>query len=233
MKKSRESSHYFSRQYPRRRQIRLPARLQISGTMTMPHGSSRWEHTMGAALCSGHGRRRLHSRQRQSPRSAGETSRAVFSSAPIAVFLIQKEKILEIVLFPFIGTQPVTPMRGSGGIRSLILFAVLCRARNDLAERREQLRLFLIRLHGTVHCADVPVNDATDWLELREYFTSRSPISIRWMNSRSSSGVSSSIVVYRLAFSMNASTLASRDLSCASRSSFFGISSSSSRCSSV
>ena len=99
MKKSRESSHYFSRQYPRRRQIRLPARLQISGTMTMPQGSSRWEHTMGAALCSGHGRRRLHSRQRQSPRSAGETSRAVFSSAPIAVFLIQKEKILEIVRF--------------------------------------------------------------------------------------------------------------------------------------
>ena len=45
--------------------------------------------------------------------------------------------------------------------------------------------------------------------------------------------VSSSIVVYRLAFSMNASTLASHDLSCASRSSFFGISSSSSRCSSV
>lgn len=121
MKKSRESSHYFSRQYPRRRQIRLPARLQISGTMTMPQGSSRWEHTMGAALCSGHGRRRLHARQRQTPRSAGETSRAVFSSAPIAVFLIQKEKILEIVLFPFIGTQPVTPMRGSGGIRSLIL----------------------------------------------------------------------------------------------------------------
>ena len=160
MKKSRESSHYFSRQYPRRRQIRLPARLQISGTMTMPQGSSRWEHTMGAALCSGHGRRRLHARQRQTPRSAGETSRAVFSSTPIAVFLIQKEKILEIVLFPFIGTQPVTPMRGSGGIRSLILFAVLCRARNDLAERREQLRLFLIRLHGTVHCADVPVNDA-------------------------------------------------------------------------
>ena len=99
MKKSRESSHYFSRQYPRRRQIRLPARLQISGTMTMPQGSSRWEHTMGAALCSGHGRRRLHSRQRQNPRSAGETSRAVFSSAPIAVFLIQKEKILEIVRF--------------------------------------------------------------------------------------------------------------------------------------
>lgn len=99
MKKSRESSHYFSRQYPRRRQIRLPARLQISGTMTMPHGSSRWEHTMGAALCSGHGRRRLHVRQRQTPRSAGETSRAVFSSAPIAVFLIQKEKILEIVRF--------------------------------------------------------------------------------------------------------------------------------------
>ena len=97
MKKSRESSHYFSRQYPRRRQIRLPARLQISGTMTMPQGSSRWEHTMGAALCSGHGRRRLHSRQRQSPRSAGETSRAVFSSAPIAVFLIQKEKILEAI----------------------------------------------------------------------------------------------------------------------------------------
>ena len=94
MKKSRESSHYFSRQYPRRRQIRLPARLQISGTMTMPQGSSRWEHTMGAALCSGHGRRRLHARQRQTPRSAGETSRAVFSSAPIAVFLIQKEKIL-------------------------------------------------------------------------------------------------------------------------------------------
>ena len=90
MKKSRESSHYFSRQYPRRRQIRLPARLQISGTMTMPQGSSRWEHTMGAALCSGHGRRRLHVRQRQTPRSAGETSRAVFSSAPIAVFLIQK-----------------------------------------------------------------------------------------------------------------------------------------------
>ena len=26
MKKSRESSHYFSRQYPRRRQIRLPAK---------------------------------------------------------------------------------------------------------------------------------------------------------------------------------------------------------------
>ena len=99
MKKSRESSHYFSRQYPRRRQIRLPARLQISGTMTMPQGSSRREHTIGAALCSGHGRRRLHSRQRQSPRSAGETSRAVFSSAPIAVFLIQKEKILEIVRF--------------------------------------------------------------------------------------------------------------------------------------
>ena len=86
MKKSRESSHYFSRQYPRRRQIRLPERLQISGTVTMPQGSSRWKHTMGAALCSGHGRRRLHSRQRQSPRSAGETSRAVFSSAPIAVF---------------------------------------------------------------------------------------------------------------------------------------------------
>ena len=99
MKKSRESSHYFSRQYPRRRQIRLPARLQISGTMTMPQGSSRWEHTMGAALCSGHGRRRLHARQRQNPRSAGETSRAVFSSAPIAVSLIQKEKILEIVRF--------------------------------------------------------------------------------------------------------------------------------------
>ena len=97
MKKSRESSHYFSRQYPRRRQIRLPARLQISGTMTMPQGSSRWEHTMGAALCSGHGRRRLHVRQRQNPRSAGETSRAVFSSAPIAVFLIQKEKILETI----------------------------------------------------------------------------------------------------------------------------------------
>ena len=99
MKKSRESSHYFSRQYPRRRQIRLPARLQISGTMTMPQGSSRREHTIGAALCSGHGRRRLHSRQRQTPRSAGETSRAVFSSTPIAVFLIQKEKILEIVRF--------------------------------------------------------------------------------------------------------------------------------------
>ena len=47
MKKSRESSHYFSRQYPRRRQLRLPARLQISGTMTMPQGSARWEHTMG------------------------------------------------------------------------------------------------------------------------------------------------------------------------------------------
>ena len=113
MKKSRESSHYFSRQYPRRRQIQLPARLQISGTMTMPQGSSRWEHTMGAALCSGHGRRRLHVRQRQNPRSAGETSRAVFSSAPIEVFLIQKEKILEIVLFPFIGTQPVTPIEGA------------------------------------------------------------------------------------------------------------------------
>ena len=99
MKKSRESSHYFSRQYPRRRQIRLPERLQISGTVTMPQGSSRWKHTMGAALCSGHGRRRLHARQRQNPRSAGETSRAVFSSAPIAVSLIQKEKILEIVRF--------------------------------------------------------------------------------------------------------------------------------------
>ena len=113
MKKSRESSHYFSRQYPRRRQIRLPARLQISGTMTMPQGSSRWEHTMGAALCSGHGRRRLHARQRQTPRSAGETSRAVFSSAPIAVFLIQKEKILEIVLFPFIGTNLSPPCEGA------------------------------------------------------------------------------------------------------------------------
>lgn len=120
MKKSRESSHYFSRQYPRRRQIRLPARLQISGTMTMPQGSSRWEHTMGAALCSGHGRRRLHSRQRQNPRSAGETSRAVFSSTPIAVFLIQKEKILEIVRFQGFFCRVLTEKMRSGKFQASI-----------------------------------------------------------------------------------------------------------------
>lgn len=133
MKKSRESSHYFSRQYPRRRQIRLPARLQISGTMTMPQGSSRWEHTMGAALCSGHGRRRLHSRQRQNPRSAGETSRAVFSSTPIAVFLIQKEKILEIVRFQGffwsaltkkMQEQSLVPQGFAGFLGSIFRFAI-------------------------------------------------------------------------------------------------------------
>ena len=47
----------------------------------------------------------------------------------------------------------------------------------------------------------------------REYFWLRSPTSIRWMKSRSSSGVSSSMVVYRLAFSMKASTLAAEALS--------------------
>ena len=38
------------------------------------------------------------------------------------------------------------------------------------------------------------------WWELREYFSVRSPTSIRWMNSRSSSGVSSSMAVYCFAF---------------------------------
>ena len=52
------------------------------------------------------------------------------------------------------------PLRGSDIIRSLILFAALCRERNDFAQRWEQIRLLLVRLHGAVHCADVPVNDA-------------------------------------------------------------------------
>ena len=38
------------------------------------------------------------------------------------------------------------------------------------------------------------------WWELREYFSVRSPTSIRWMNKRSSSGVSSSMAVYCFAF---------------------------------
>ena len=41
------------------------------------------------------------------------------------------------------------------------------------------------------------------WWELREYFSVRSPTSILWMNSRSSSGVSSSMAVYCFAFSTN------------------------------
>ena len=75
-------------------------------------------------------------------------------------FCFWAKKNLETILFPFTGTQPVTPLRGSGAIRSRIPFAVLCRERNDFAQRREQLRLLLVRLHGAVHCADVPVNDA-------------------------------------------------------------------------
>ena len=42
----------------------------------------------------------------------------------------------------------------------LPVLSVLCRELNDFAQRREQLRLLLIRLHGAVHCADLPVNDA-------------------------------------------------------------------------
>ena len=40
------------------------------------------------------------------------------------------------------------------------LFASLCWEWNDLTERWEQFRLLLVRLHGAVQRADVPVNDA-------------------------------------------------------------------------
>ena len=39
-------------------------------------------------------------------------------------------------------------------------FSMLCRELNDFAQRWEQLRLLLVRLHGAVQRADVPVNDA-------------------------------------------------------------------------
>ena len=42
----------------------------------------------------------------------------------------------------------------------LPVLSVLCRELNDLAQWRKDFRLLLVRLHGAVHCADVPVNDA-------------------------------------------------------------------------
>lgn len=42
----------------------------------------------------------------------------------------------------------------------LPVLSVLCRELNDFAQRWEQLRLLLVRLHGAVQRADVPVNDA-------------------------------------------------------------------------
>ena len=71
------------------------------------------------------------------------------------------------------------------------------------------------------------------WWELREYFSVRSPTSIRWMNRRSSSGVSSSMAVYCFAFSTNVFTLAEAAFSFSSRASFSGICSSNAFCSPV
>ncbi len=57
--------------------------------------------------------------------------------------------------------------------------------------------------------------------------------SIRWMNSRSNSGVSSSMAVYCFAFSTNVFTLAEAAFSFSSRASFLGICSSNAFCSTV
>ena len=71
------------------------------------------------------------------------------------------QKSPEAVLFPFIGTQTVTPVeREWRDPLPPALFSALCRERNDLAQWRKDFRLLLVRLHGAVHQTDIPVDDA-------------------------------------------------------------------------
>ena len=75
--------------------------------------------------------------------------------------LFRKQKGRGPFLFPFIGTQTVTPVeREWRDPLPPALFSALCRERNDLAQWRKDFRLLLVRLHGAVHQTDIPVDDA-------------------------------------------------------------------------
>lgn len=72
-------------------------------------------------------------------------------------------------------------------------------------------------LHRTVHSTISRYTLLTLCPTKRKYFCLHSPTSTRWMNSRISSGVCLSMVVYRLAFSIKASILVSEAFSFSNR----------------